>query len=251
MTTARDIVTQALREGGILALGETLEAESLAEGLQRLNVLIRGMIGFDLGENLTVLNIGTEGLVTSEAIDEDYDDPLSSSYVPGNVFLHANLTGAKTLYLDPNPEDGARLAVLDLSGNFSTRPLTLDANGKKIETAKTVSLNTDNYSGEWFYRKDLGTWMKVSDLAASDTVPFPMEFDDYLVTSLAMRLSRRYGQEMLPETMSAMQRAGKMFKARYSTTREKSSELALQKIRPDHIWDTSTFDFRRGRPWNF
>ena len=251
MTTARDIVTQALREGGILALGETAGADSLDEGLQRLNVLVRGLLGYDLGEALTVINLGLNGITTSYGIAEDMTSEVSSSYLPSNSYIHANLSAAQTVYLDPNPDDGARIAVLDLSGNFSTAPLTIDANGKKIESSGTLTLNTDSTNTEWFYRKDLGTWVKVSLLAASDPLPFPLEFDDYFVTTLAFRLSRRYGQEVSPEMMATLGKARSQFRARYAQRVEKASELGWQRISPNYGWEISNFNFNRGRPWNY
>ena len=248
MTTARDIVSEALREGGILALGETLEAASLTEGLSRLNTLIRGLLGIELGENLKVYNIGANGLETPEAIDADISYYVSTSYVPSNTFLHANLEQDGIVYLNPTPDDGARLAVLDLSNNFATNNLTLDANGKLIEGSATLTLSTNGAKTEWFYRADQGNWVKVLDLEASDPIPFPEEFSELLINGLALRLVHLYGQEVRPETVAAYQSAKSRFRARYLQTKEVMSDIGLQKM----TWRKETdFDFERGRIWNY
>ncbi len=250
MTTARDIVTQALREGGILALGETPDAASFSEGLARLNTLIKSTFGYDLGENLTVLNIGYSTLETPEAIASTVNTSSGTSYVPNNTLLHASLESASKVYLDPNPEDGSRIGVLDLRDNFATNSLEIHANGKKIDGGNSVVLTTDGFSMEWFYRADLGEWVRSLPLEASDEMPFPLEFDDYFITALAFRLSRRYGQEVSPETMETYSRSRSQLRARYAQLKERASELALQKIHPHWAWWDSA-DFKRGNPWNF
>lgn len=251
MTTARDIITDALRESGILALGETPSADSLAEGLTRLNVLVKGTFGYDFGEPLTVLNIGEEGIDTPEGLATVASEGNSTSPIPVNSLLHANLTSGATVYLEPAPYDGARLSVVDLSGNFSTNPLVLDGNGKKINGASSVTLSTDSTNVSYFYRADKGEWVLFAPLTASDEFPFPTEFDDYFVTSLALRLNPRYGAETTQETLTALTRTRSMFRARYNQIIEKASELALQRISPWRVWDLSTTSFNRGRPWNY
>jgi hypothetical protein len=251
MTTAREIVTQALREGGILALGETLDAASLEEGLQRLNVLVRGTFGSDLGETLTVYNLGLDGLDTSEAIEAAVGEVSGTSFVPLNTLLHLNLEEPTKIWFDPNPVDGARMGIVDLAGNLNTNPLEIDANGKKIEGYSSIVLSTNSLSREWFYRADLGEWVKSSTLLASDNLPFPIEFDDYFITNLALRLNPRYGQAISGELLEVLRRGKSMFRARYSQAKEMASELALQQMSPDWLWNASTTDFTRGRPWNY
>lgn len=250
MTTARDIVTQALREGGILALGETPEADSFAEGLTRLNTLIKGTFGYDLGENLTVLNIGYQDLETPEALDVAVNSASGTDYVPNNTLLHASLEEPSKVYLDPAPVDGSRIGVLDLRGNFATNSLEIHANGKKIDGADSVVLSTNGFSMEWFYRADLGEWVRSLPLAASDEMPFPLEFDDYFITALAFRLSRRYGQAVAPETLEVYRKSRSQLRARYAQKKERASEAGLRQITPDWFWTTAA-DFRRGRPWNY
>lgn len=251
MTTARDIIIDALREGGILALGETPEADASSEGLKRLNVIIRSLIGFEIGENLVPVAFGTNGVTTPEGIAIDQRDRILSSYLPSNTVLYVNQSSANTINLDPSPQDGARVSVIDSSGNFASNNFIIDANGRKIEGATSVTLNTNGAAVEWFYRADTGNWFKVTSLTENDTIPFPTEFEDLLSTMLAFRLNPRYGQESPGEMLASMARAKTMFKARYTQTTEMPAELALQRLKSNPNWDLSTFAFNRGRPWNY
>lgn len=250
MTTARDIVADALREGGILALGETLEAASLEEGLRRLNVLVKGTFGFDFGEPLTVYNIGNSGITTQEALQAVASVP-GTSYVPANSAIHANLTEDAALYLDPSPVDGSRFKILDVAGNFNTFSLEVSANGKKIAGASSITFTTAGTTAEYFYREDLGDWVVSAPLQASDKMPFPSEFDDYFITTLAFRLSRRYGQEVSPETMETLRRTRSMFRARYAQKLERPTELALRRMSPAYAIGSDDNEFVRGAAWNY
>jgi hypothetical protein len=129
--------------------------------------------------------------------------------------------------LTPSPEDGCRFAVIDRAGNFETYPITIHGNGRNIEEASSVSLATNNLTREWFYRADLGNWVRVTDLTVNDESPFPEEFDDLLVIMLAFRLNPRYGAETRGETAEALNRARRQFRARYRQKTEVDVEDAL------------------------
>lgn len=239
MTTARDIVKDALRESGILALGDTPSAESEEEGLKRLNVLIRSVLGYEVGEGLISMSYS------------DYQSTIDSQYVPSNVRLYLELEQDTTIDLEPNPQDGARLSILDMADNFSTNNLTLDGNGRLIEGGTTLVLNTNSENREWLYRADTGNWARVSTLTDGDDFPFPLEFEDFFVTSLAMRLNPRYGQEIPQATLVALRRAGNQLKARYAQKREVYSEAALYRLTSNRDFYHDDEDFRRGVLWNY
>lgn len=230
MTTIRTLITDALREGGILALGETPTAAMSDEALRRVNTLFRSYLGNELGNDLVNVSYGQNGLSTPYAKATDASTSIDSSFLPENVNLLVNLSEAKTVYLPPNPRDGARLAIADISGNFNTRNLTVNANGRKIENAATVVLNTANVTAEWFFRADLGNWVRVSTLTLDDESPFPAQFDDFWTTSLALRLNPRYGESISPETAETLRRARSQFRARYRQSSQVDSEEALLRL---------------------
>lgn len=248
MTLIRTIISDALREGGILALGDTPEAASEDEGLRRLNSMIRSLFGKELGEKFASYSYGSNGVTTVEGQAADVKTLLDVSYLPSNSRLFLNLSNSATVYLDPNPQDGARLSVVDASRNFGTYNLTLNGNGRRIENSPTIVLNTDGTTSEWFYRSDLGSWYKSIDLSLNDPSPFPVEFDDLLIILLAMRLNPRYGQQTGADSQAMLGRFRSQFRARYSQTTEIPSEDGLLRLSStnDRMTGSSVTRFSKG-----
>lgn len=215
MTTLRQIIIDSLRESGVVAVGDTPDGDVHTEALSRLQKLIKSLYGNELGEPLASL---------------DYEDILDYEAAPENSRIIFDLDSAVTVDLPENPRDGARFGVIDVGGTFATYNLTLDGNGRHIESAATQVLNTNSLNRAWLYRADLGNWARVTDLTASDESPFPEEFDDYLVLLLAMRLNPRYGAETKGETIEAFNRARRQFRARYRQNSEQNSEEALLRL---------------------
>lgn len=245
MTTIRQIITDTFREAGILATGEEPDADQLDEALRRLNTLYKSLFGAELGEPLLPVNYGTQGLTNSFALDEDQASEINSTYVPSNSRLIFNIGSAVTLYLPPKPMDGARFGVIDNSGNLATYNVTVDANGRKIESASTLTLNTNSLNREWFYRADLAEWKRVADLLVGDESPLPAEFDDFLVTLLAFRLNPRYGAETDQNMIEILKRMRRLFRARYRQVTEMPSEAALYRL-TTHKTYAFKDDFPRG-----
>lgn len=232
MTAVTQLVSEAFRTSGITAIGASPTAAEQAEGVRRLAALVSSIIGNELGENIPTLNYGSFNLVTDEAVDEDVSSLINSTYIPQNSRVIFNNSGAKTLYLDPAPADGARLQVIDNAGNFATSNVTLNGNGRKIESAASVTLNTNSLNREWFYRQDLGEWIRYTELTSSDNSPFPDKYDDYLVLLLALRINPSFGASITPEHAAFIQRAERQFRAQYSQGRQMSVDNSLAKIGP-------------------
>jgi hypothetical protein len=227
MTTLSQIVTDALREGNVIGVGMSPDGAESAEAFRRLQAIIKSLFGYELGEQLETA---------------DYDDVSSYYFVPSNLRLILDVTEAETVVLNPNPRDGARLGIIDQGGNLATVPVTLDANGRKIETQNSIVLNTNGLVRDWFYRADLGTWVRVTELEQTDESPFPAEFDDFLITLLAMRLNKRYG---VADGLEAdiMRRMRSLFRARYRQSYEQSVEDGLLRLSNDYVyWSYDGFD---------
>lgn len=227
MTTIRQIVTDALREANVVAVGGSPEADVLDEAVRRLQNLYRSLFGYELGEQMQPWTYGTNGLTNSYAKALDMSSDVDSVFVPSNIRLILNIDETSTLYLNPEPEDGARFAVIDNGANLATYNVTLNGNGRKIELTNTVTLNTNSLNREWFYRADLGNWARVTDLDADAESPLPAEFDDFLITLLAFRLNPRYGAKNAVEMIEVLKRMRKQFRARYRQTNEQTSEDGL------------------------
>lgn len=230
MTTLRQIITDAFREGGIIAVGDVPEADSHVEALRRLENLISSIIGSELGEDLTDVTFGQHNVENVYGKGQDSSVEINQTYVPSNVRLIFNTNTANTVYLAPKPRDGARLAVVDNADNFATYNTIIDANSRSIEDAASVTLNTNGLVREWFYRADLSNWVRVTDLTAESESPFPSKYDDLLVTMLAVRLNPRYGAETSPEMMDTLTRLRRQFRAQYRQTRQVGVEEGLLRL---------------------
>lgn len=227
MTTIRQIVTDAFREGNIVAVGDTPGANEFDEAVRRLQNIYASLFAHELGEPLSTYNYDTEGVDSATADIDDISDDVDSNFVPMNTRLVLNIGSAKTLLLHPNPKDGARFAVIDNAGNLATYNVTVDGNGRQVELADTLTLNTNSLNREWFYRADLGNWARVTDLDADAQSPLPTEFDDLLITMLAIRIGPRYGAKTSEEMVEVLKRIRKQFRARYRQSIEMASESGL------------------------
>jgi hypothetical protein len=209
MATAAEIIQRAYRESNLIAIGSTPTAAEQTEGLSLLNSLIQSTIGSEVGLPLTDLNVGGT-----------YDQTaFCSPWIPENVRLILNLTGPLTFKLDPMPYDGQRFAIVDSANTLDTCNLTLDGNGRTLELDATELFNTEGLVAEFMYRADQANWVRVTDLVATDDMPFPTEYDDYFIVMLAVRLNPRHSRNLTPESQMALQRQRSQIQARYRKPR--------------------------------
>lgn len=216
MTTTLEIITQALRETNLIAIGQTPTSAQRTEGLGRLNGLVSSVLGYEVGEKLEDWPVGVDNI-------NIYDQPYCWNSIIWarplvNKRLVCNVQSAQTIYLPPDPCDGSRMAALDLSMDWSTNNLTLDGNGRLIEGGGTLVLDEQGVGGPWMYRADLGDWVLVEGLVIDSEMPYPTEYDDAFITMLAMRMNPRYGRTTSPETISTLERAVSQLRARYRQT---------------------------------
>lgn len=209
-TLVSEIVVQAFREGNFTSVGENTTAEELVEAIPRLRNLISSLFGTDLGEQYR------DWFVPVSFVPEaPLRHPLTPSgtgetsgmpwiYPPANSRLVVKLTEARTLYFPAYPMDGARMAYVDVGSTVGV--VTLNGNGRKIEGAASIVDGAEAAAlagRRWFYRADLADWIRIDEpLAADDEVPLPEEFDDLLVTGLAVRLAPRF-QVKIDDTTTA------------------------------------------------
>jgi hypothetical protein len=212
MTKTPVIIKDAYRESNLVAIGATLNSNQLAEGLTLLNRLIASAYGNEVGDPLFDWPIGTSGVVA----DQDWTQTYWQNALPNTRLIALNDT-AQSVYLPPNPEPGARVALIDPKALLATYPITIYGNGRTIQGAASQTMNVNSVSKTWFYRDDTGDWALLSDLTGVDTedFPFPEEFDDYFVTKLAMRLNPRYGRSLSPESAAMLEMMLRRLRSRY------------------------------------
>lgn len=213
MTLISSIITDAFREGNILPLGKAPNANQAAEALRLLNGLFSSIYGDEAGEGLTDWPLGNFGRESPE-YDLAYTDQRIDHPTINRRLIAVN-TEAKTIYLTLRPQDGARMGIVDPFGRLASVPVTLDANGRTIEGAATLLLDDNGLNREWFYRADLGDWVRLTQKAAEDDMPFPSDFDNFFITLLALRLNPRYGRAMDDQSALIYKSERRKFVARY------------------------------------
>ena len=230
MTTVAQIIQDAFRASNLVATGASPTSDEQTEALRLLNRLVKSTIGNEAGEDFTNLPLGSEDV--SRPSDHIWYDgnPGNDWFVPKNVRIVANLNEALSLYLHPEPNDGTRFAIVDIQQNFSTNPVTVYGNGRRINGQESVVLDTDGENSEWFYRADLGDWLPYASLNVEATFPFPEEFDEYFILSLAMRVNPLYGTSIDPQLSAMLARSRSQLRARYEQKIFVPSELSLLRM---------------------
>lgn len=239
MTLVSDIVQRAYRVSNLIPLGVTPNAAQTTEALAYLNSLLLSTVGNEAGDGLDDILVGTT-----------YDESdMLTQWVPSNVRLVLNLTAARTFYLDPTPQDGQRFSIVDVDGNLATYNVTINGNGRNIESAATLTLNTNSLSRQWMYRADTGNWVRIATVVAADSMPFPQEFDDYFIIMLALRVNPSYGQALAPESLKMLARSRNQLHARYALTQQKLSDLDWRSIpsQRSNYSGSSRYNFNLGR----
>ncbi len=215
MTLISSIITDAFRESNMLPLGAATPANKLTEALRLYNALITSLYGGLAGEQLNDWPLGTfnrdpngnEGVLP-------YTPQQLANPMLNRRLIATNLV-AMTVWLDPEPQDGARMGIADPFARLAAFPITINANGRTIEGNPTLVLNANSTLRSWIYRSDVAAWMKINDLVAADENPFPVRFDNMFVIMLAMRLNPRYGRQLDPQSIATLKQNKREFEAFY------------------------------------
>lgn len=227
MTLVSELVQRGYRENNLLPAGTAPNAAQLAEGLQLLNGLQLAVFGDVTSEPLMDWLVPIIQRTASFPADyplyggAQYD---ANKYNPAAPPCDARVVwngSEQQVFFPTEPYDGARFAFVQASGAApNTQPgvLTLDGNGNWIDGADTWSPPAGVTHRQWFYRADLATWHSIGELALTDENPFPGDFDPYWETSLAIRLSPRYGKVIQPGTQSVFAMMDTKIRARYAST---------------------------------
>lgn len=239
MTLVSAIIKRAYRETNLIPLASDPSANQSTEALEHLNPIILSSVGYEAGDGLTDLNYSSGPYNQSEYVSEWIDD---------NIRLVLSLEADTELDLDPRPYEGQRVAIVDTAGNLATNTLTLNGNGRTIEGASSVLLDTNSLNRQWMYRGDTGNWVRINELTTSDQMPFPVEYDPYFIIMLAARLNPAYGQSLSAETVKMLDRARSSIRSRYTRKDFMApTDPGLVDTR-ERIYSSSMQSFNIGRP---
>jgi hypothetical protein len=246
-TTASTIITAGYREGNLIPVGQSPSTNQQNEALDRLNALVNGIFGYELGENLRDWIYPAPQRTAPVAANypqlpggpwDGTTDPLPiailsnttwTPYPPRNTrIVWGQVAG--TIYFPEAPDAGTRMGIVQGSGAGDAgaigNVLTIDGNGRYIQDPADMTFkpsvqitSASNFTPqEWFYRDDLGQWLLRKDMALTDTLPFPKEFDDFFICGIMVRFAPRYGKVIAQETITAAGLVLKRLKARYIQT---------------------------------
>lgn len=225
MTLVSDIITQSLRESNLIAVGGNPTPQEATEGLSRLRSIVLSVLGNEVGYILEDWNVAND--VADDPVilrPSGFAEASADFVVPAQARLICNLSAATELDLDPQPQDGQRISVVDAGNSFNANPLTLNGNGRLIDGGTSVTLDTDLTRKQWVYRSDHSNWISVDPLDQDDQMPFPEEFDDYFIIMLAARMNPRYGQELTATSAARLQEQREQIIARYNQSRTRQAQ---------------------------
>lgn len=258
MTLVSQIITDAFRKSNLVAVGATETSAEQTEALRYLNRLVKSVLGNEVGDPMMSFPLGNIGISRPAGYPWWGTTPDGDWFVPQNMRVILNIPSAINLYLHPEPDDGSRFAAVDVTGNLSSNPVTVSGNGRLIENATSITLNTDNLNREWFYRSDLAEWVRYAPLTVSDTFPFPEEFDNFFIIMLALEINPSQGTTIDGQTQVSLSRARTQLRARYKQNIPARSELGLLRMpllsaerdswRSDG-WGDDTDAFNQGWPY--
>lgn len=210
MALVSAIIRRGYRAANLIPISGTPNSNETTEALGLLNSFVQSILGNGAGEELSDLDIGGDNDQTSYV----------TSGIPENVRLVLNLSAAEELDLHPAPYDGQQLAIVDVGANLATYNLVLNGNGRRIEGAASVTLSENSLSRRWFYRADTGNWVRMAEMVAGDTFPFPLEFENYFGVELALLLAPQNSAKIQEENAVVLETGRSKIASRYRRPRD-------------------------------
>lgn len=245
MTVTLAIITGAYRESNILGIGVAPNVDQTNEALERLQSLVASVFGKDVGENLSDWPVGVDNVNTNWPDGYPCWTINEWSYPRQNVRLLLNASMAQNIWLPKSPDNGARIRIVVVSQDLNTYPVTIHGNGRLVEGGDTLLLSdTATAPRVLFYDAERADWVRVEPITEDGQFPFPLEFDDYFITRLAMRINPRYGRALMAESGQRLSEMMQQIKARYRLKENMPADPAVLRLSDPNRWYGR---FSRGR----
>jgi hypothetical protein len=147
------------------------------------------------------------------------DERIASAYTVGTrwpaVRLICTTTGI-TITLPECPIDGQRVEIVDAAETADTSNITVARNGMLINgSASNYTISTEGGATRLMFRADLGDWKVMTDLALTDSIPYPSDFDMPIALNAA-RAYTRFGQSLSASDERRAERGLRRLRARYA-----------------------------------
>ena len=258
MTTASEIIGFAYREANFNAVSATPTADELSEGLTLLQSIVSALHGLVVGVKIQPWYVPNPQKTTATAANYpaapgDSGLPFNQSETtpPANVRLMMKNTDDMTVYFQYQPQDGALMEYVDVG---HTGNILIDGNGQMIGlTGLNEQVEIDAAPGgrnaprRWVYRADYGAWLEITNLTLAGDMPFPLAFDDYFVTELAIRLTPRFGSDPRAATLQRNQRMTLYISGQWLQTKEVLNTNLGVPSSQNYDWNANRGDFNAGR----
>lgn len=222
-TLISQIITDAFENENIVPLGASPTTAETTRALRLLNQIVDEWVTTAAGELLYDWQVPPAATAPQNGQMRNPRDPYGDDavatafpYPPNNRRIVTQLTGPETIYFSQYPNDGSIMEVADAGSASAT--LTINANGRQIENAASVSLDPSAVTERrWFFRADLQSWQRLEELVndSSGASPFPKKYDALLAAELSIRLLTAFGREPSPSTVGIRDRGLTRFRAQY------------------------------------
>lgn len=243
MTPVSDIITQAFRESNIVPIGQAPTTPAQTEAFGRLQSLVAGVYGDDVGERLQDWLVGNAGVHWPYM--RGWNE-LQWRYPIANSRIVLDHTTPQTLYWPLAPDNGARMQIIDLGDVLATYPITIDGNGRLVEGVRNLVLNTAGLNRTWMFNADTSNWVVQELIALDGEMPFPIEFDDYFIIKLAARINPRFGRSLDDITIARLNEMQERLESTYRQTRAMPAPIGVRRLSdPNRTWYNGYS--RRGR----
>jgi hypothetical protein len=199
--SVRDVIKRAARLNGSIASGDEPSSDELNDAMLSLNIMKRALFGTVIGTRLSPQD--ASGLTTIQA------ENGGEYQIPANGFL---------LVAPKNPRSGSRFGVVDANLGFAANNCTVARNGRLLEgAAANVVLNTAGDNRRWWFRGDVGGWVRESDyVTADDVIEFPEALIAYLPNMLAVAIAAEYGADLRPDIVAGAVEGRQAFARTYA-----------------------------------
>lgn len=232
MTLTSFIIIDGLRESNLIGLGEEGDAAQGAECLRLLDRLVSSVFGNEVGENLQ-----------DWVFPPVWGAAPVFQYIPPDTRLVMGASaGARSFNVNPYPNNGDRLQLVDAGANFASNNVTLIPGPATFAgSSANFVANTNGLNRTWIYQADIANWAQISPLDPADEFPFPQRYDDAFIGLLAGRLSPRYEKALSEESRASLQRSITQLRASYARTRCEPADLATLRLSSNPNWYGSPY----------
>lgn len=213
MATAQETIITGLEALRVIGMGQQPTTAQSQYCLKQLNNWLFEKLGF--GASLPLQNVRVD-----------------SAYQVGTRWPAVRLmcVAGRSVTLPEFPIDGQIVEIVDAAETADTSNITVSRNGWLINgVASDYTISTEGANKKLRFRADLGDWQVLADLALSDSLPYPREFDKTIALNAAMDYTR-FGQSLSARDQESAARGMTKLRARYAKPPATQFEAAVSNI---------------------